>query len=88
MTDQASAHQIEYLRLLADRMERLSADSIWARRASGLRRSLYKALTRIESGDGIDAQSVRLLTDACLSMLRKAAMEIPDPDQIKAGSNR
>lgn len=41
-------HQLEQARQLTARLERLSADSIWARRASGYRASLLKAITRLE----------------------------------------
>jgi hypothetical protein len=41
-------HRLEQARQLTARLERLSADSIWARRASGYRASLLKALTRLE----------------------------------------
>ena len=38
---------IELLRLLAERLERLSADSLWARRASGLRGNIIKVLEEV-----------------------------------------
>jgi len=41
-------NQLEHARQLTSRLERLSADSIWARRASGYRASLLKAIERIE----------------------------------------
>jgi hypothetical protein len=41
-------NQLEQARQLTSRLERLSADSIWARRASGYRASLLKAIDRIE----------------------------------------
>jgi len=82
MTEQASVHQIAYLRLLAERLERLSADSIWARRASGLRRSLNKALDDLERTGELNENSANLLISACLDMLQKAAFEIPDPDHF------
>ena len=40
--------QLELARQLSARLERLSADSIWARRASGYRASLLKSIGRIE----------------------------------------
>jgi gamma-glutamyl-gamma-aminobutyrate hydrolase PuuD len=40
--------QLEQARQLTSRLERLSADSIWARRASGYRASLLKSISRIE----------------------------------------
>jgi hypothetical protein len=41
-------NELEHARQLTSRLERLSADSIWARRASGYRASLLKAIERIE----------------------------------------
>ncbi len=37
--------------MLSARLERLSADSTWARRASGLRGSLLKVIAEVENGD-------------------------------------
>ena len=41
--------RIRLAKLLIDRMEQLSADSIWARRASGYRGTLQKLVTRLEN---------------------------------------
>ena len=41
---------IELLRMLEKRLERLSADSLWARRASGLRGNIIKVLEEIDAG--------------------------------------
>lgn len=40
---------LEQARQLTSRLERLSADSHWARRASGYRASLFKAIERAEA---------------------------------------
>lgn len=40
---------LEQARQLTSRLERLSADSHWARRASGYRASLLKAIERVEA---------------------------------------
>jgi hypothetical protein len=40
--------QIEYARMLISRLERLSVDSWWAHRSSGLRGSLIRAVDRLE----------------------------------------
>lgn len=39
---------LDLARTLTLRLERLSADSIWAHRASGLRGSLLKSIARVE----------------------------------------
>ena len=45
---QPTPRQIEEARLLVYRLERISADSIWARRASGLRGNLLKWIERYD----------------------------------------
>ena len=41
---------LQQARLLVQRLERLSADTLWAHRASGYRASLLKALDQVEQG--------------------------------------
>jgi CDP-diacylglycerol pyrophosphatase len=62
-------------------LERLSADSIWAHRASGLRGSLYQAL-QVTEAERNDEFFLRLKERVELAywMLKNAAMEIPDPE--------
>jgi hypothetical protein len=50
-------NQLEQARQLSSRLERLSADSIWARRASGYRASLLKTIERVEE---LNSQPARL----------------------------
>jgi hypothetical protein len=50
--------QLEQARQLTSRLERLSADSIWARRASGYRASLLKAIGRVEELNNQPVQQV------------------------------
>jgi hypothetical protein len=72
--------------LLVQRLERLSADSLWARRASGCRGALLKALDQagvLEPGRAatpaqpLDAERLRWLMQFGYAMLEKAAREIP-----------
>ncbi len=73
---------IALARLLAARLERLSADSIWARRASGLRGNLLKTLDALESGsDPHAAARLEPLLRLGFEMLAAAAREIPIPKQ-------
>ncbi len=44
-------------RLLSARLERLSVDSSWARRASGVRGALLKAIEAAESGEPDPSQN-------------------------------
>jgi hypothetical protein len=78
-----SVVDIELLHLLVGRLERLSADSIWARRASGLRGNIVKVLEEIEAGQQVESARVNLLTQRAFEVLRNAAQEIPDTDEIK-----
>ena len=80
MTD---SRQIELLQLLAARLERLSADSHWARRASGLRGNLLKVLEEIEAGTAVTQERLDLLMEAAFEILRRAAQEIPDLEALR-----
>ena len=74
--------RIELLRLLTRRLERLSVDSIWARRASGLRGSLIKALSAADEGEPPTAEHLDLLIEKSFEILSKAAREIPDQEHL------
>jgi len=54
--------RIELLRLLMSRLERLSVDSHWARRASGLRGNIVKVLEEADSGEEITPERLDLFT--------------------------
>ena len=73
---------IELLRLLAGRLERLSVDSLWARRASGLRGNIIKILEEYDSGQDVDPTRLHPLIERAFEVLRHAAQEIPDIDEI------
>ena len=73
---------IELLRLLADRLERLSVDSRWAHRASGVRGSITKLLEQTDAGIPVAARRLSLQTKAAFEILRKAAQEIPDLESL------
>lgn len=66
--------------LLVQRLERLSADSVWAHRASGVRASLHKALSR-EKNHGNLAELDPLI-ELGFDILQKAAQEVPDPGEM------
>jgi hypothetical protein len=76
--------QLEQARLMADRLARLNVDSIWARRAGGLRGSLLHNITLVERG----ASPRRLahlerLVQQSYHILTQAAREIPDPSTAR-----
>ncbi len=65
--------------LLSARLERLSADSTWARRASGLRGSLLKAIEAAEKGEVDPVQSqarLERLIRRGFEILENAAREL------------
>jgi hypothetical protein len=79
-----SSQKIQNAKLLISRLERLSADSIWAHKASGLRGSLLRCLERIErtqledpSKSNIEAMThLSFLLESGFDILQKAAKEI------------
>jgi len=73
---------IELLRLLAERLERLSADSLWARRASGLRGNIIKVLEDIDAGRHVAPERLSTLIQRAFKILKRAAQEIPDIEEI------
>jgi trimethylamine:corrinoid methyltransferase-like protein len=68
------------LQLLASRLERLSADSRWAHRASGLRGNIIKLLEYSEQ-KSIPQERMDALIEHGFHLLRQAAREIPDLDE-------
>ncbi len=73
---------IQQARLLVQRLERLSADSLWAHRASGYRASLLKALDQAERPDlppeerEAAEEHLQFLIDKGFILLEKAAREL------------
>jgi hypothetical protein len=69
-------YDLDLLKRLIDRLERLSVDSTYAHRASGLRGSLLKALENIETGSQPDDAELMQLLDNGFEILQGAAREI------------
>jgi hypothetical protein len=63
------------IRLLLPRLERISVDSYWAHRASGVRGALTKILERMETGETIDPESVKSNILIGFEILKEAAEE-------------
>ena len=63
------------LRLLVQRLERVSVDSHWAHRAGGIRGSLLDALDQYEAGKPISEEQLRLNMEQGFRILQKAAEE-------------
>ena len=73
---------LEQTRLLAQRLERIYVDSIWARRSSGHRGNLLKWIERLENniatGQEIpanDLERLQMLLEAGYAFLERAALE-------------
>ncbi len=75
--DEVSEKLYSQAKKLIQRLERLSADSIWAHRASGLRGALIRYLVD-EDFLGKDIDQIQMLVDLGYDYLYKAAQEIPD----------
>ncbi len=70
---------IEFIKLLIDRLEHLSVDSTYAHRASGLRGSLLRYVERIEGGERMNSDDQVLLDQLIqygFEILELAAKEI------------
>ncbi|MBI1795100.1 MAG: hypothetical protein HYR70_13060 [Chloroflexi bacterium] len=67
--------QTQLIRLLLARLERVSVDSYWAHRASGVRGALLKALEKLEAGRPVDGSALRRLMDRGFQILERAAQE-------------
>jgi hypothetical protein len=63
------------IRLLLPRLERISVDSYWAHRASGVRGALVRLLAQMEMGETIDPALLRRNIQAGFDILQKAAEE-------------
>jgi len=63
------------IRLLLPRLERISVDSYWAHRASGVRGALTKILERMETGETINPESLQLNILIGFEILKEAAEE-------------
>jgi hypothetical protein len=63
------------IRLLLARLERISVDSYWAHRASGVRGALTKLLGQMEMGETIDPTSLQTNLLIGFEILKRAAKE-------------
>jgi len=64
---------LNLIRILAERLERSSVDSVWAHRASGLRGSLIRVMEQLESGENVNKQILVLLYERGFYILEQAA---------------
>jgi len=82
ITPSTLQNRLDQARQLLSRLERVSADSVWAHRSSGYRGSLLKWIDRAEkrlSGGGVDLlndlESFEILYPMGLDLLTRAARE-------------
>lgn len=68
-------NRIDLTRLLLARLERISADSFWAHRASGIRGALLRVIDQPEAESGADATYVSYLIECGFDILDKTARE-------------
>jgi len=66
---------LELIRLLLARLERISVDSYWAHRASGVRGSLLRALEKLEAGRPFQKSKLEPLISKGFDILEQAALE-------------
>ena len=63
------------LNFLLSRLERISADSAVAYRASGVRGSMLRVVEKIEAGRPVSVADVKRLIESAYLLLQKAARE-------------
>ena len=67
--------EIRTLHFLLSRLERISADSSVAYRASGVRGSMLRMVEKLEEGRPVSDQDVKRLVESAYLLLQKAARE-------------
>lgn len=68
-------------RMLLARLERISADSVWAHRASGVRGTLLRLLEKLERGRLVQQSELKRMLDLGFFILEKTAEELSSRDQ-------
>ena len=63
------------LQFLLARLERISADSVVAHHASGVRGAMLRVVEKLERGEPIQGPDVKRLIESGYSLLKKAAEE-------------
>ena len=70
-----SSEEIKLIRLLLERLERVSVDSYWAHRASGIRGGLLRNIEELEKGEPADQANTAALISSAFEILTRAARE-------------
>jgi hypothetical protein len=66
---------LRLLRLLLARLERISTDSLWAHRASGVRGALLRMVEQLENGQKVEGPKMKRLVSYGFQVLERAARE-------------
>jgi hypothetical protein len=64
---------LQLIRMLSERLERISADSVWAHRASGVRGSLLRILDESQNENPPDPRAIADMITISLNILTHAA---------------
>jgi hypothetical protein len=70
-----STEETRLIKLLLERLERVSVDSYWAHRASGIRGGLLKLLEELEKGTPAGQANPSELISSAFDILTRAARE-------------
>ncbi len=70
-----SPETVQLLQMLLARLERVSVDSYWAHRASGVRGSLLRAVEALEAGEAVSPPVLQQVVDQGFRILERAAQE-------------
>jgi hypothetical protein len=68
---------LSLIQMVLQRLERVSVDSYWAHRASGVRGSLLKLLESEENGSAVDPDDLRRRLETAFEILVRAAPDGP-----------
>ncbi len=82
---ESDAARIDLVRMIIQRLERLSADSRWSHISSGYRGSMLKLLDHLENQPALiadDRAHMEFLIDKGLELLAKAAYDMGDPSLV------
>jgi len=66
---------LDLIRLLLARLDRISADSVWAHRSSGVRGALLRLLEKLENGRPVHRSEVKRMIEMGFFILEQSAKE-------------
>ena len=67
--------ELSLIQMLLARLEKISADSVWAHRASGVRGALLRMLEKMENGRHVPPSGLKRMQDQGFYILKEAAKE-------------